>query len=241
LESRDVTKTTSPSTYFGIRLNDYNCIWSKDGDGVINDPCYITNVTFDTGSVIGCPGYGLSFQAASNGPNRGLTVRGTHFEGNGYGIGGTDSRDVDLVKWPGTVFEGNTVMGVDYNRDGRPDLSHIIRADSDGLILRNNYIYGIVDFPNRLVHISDSKNVKVFNNNFECKSIDDCIGISIWINASNADVQGNYISLKQGSGTGVGIMTSTGHRIVGNFIKGGKQKISATSNQNIIQSNMLLD
>jgi hypothetical protein len=240
-ESRDITKKSSPYTQFGIRFNDFNCIWSKDGGSAIDDPCYISNVTLDNGSVIGCPGFGLSFHPAANGPNRNLTVRGTHFEGNGHGIGGTDSRDVDLAKWPGTVFEGNTVAGVDYNRDGKPDLSHLIRADSDGLILRNNYIYGGVQFPNRLIHISESKNIKIVNNNLDCGSVDNCIGISLWNKAFNIDVQGNYISLKPGNGTGVDVTNSSGHTISGNFIRGGTQKIAGSDLQNTIQSNMFLD
>jgi hypothetical protein len=242
-ESKDSTRQTSPYTQFGIRFNDYDCIWSKDSDGIINDPCYITNVTLETGSIVGCPGFSLSFNpnpAAVKSPNRSLVVRGVYFEGNGNGIGGNDSRDVDLALWPGTVFEGNTVVGMDYNHDGQPDLAHLIRADSEGLILRNNEIRGIVGYGKMLVRTSESKNLKILNNNLDCSAVSGCTGVNLSSYTSNIDIQGNYIRLKDSSGIGISAEGSN-HRIIGNFIRGGQYDISVSGSQITVQSNMVLD
>jgi hypothetical protein len=239
-ESRDSTRSTSPYAQNGIRLNDFNCIWSKDSDGLINDPCFITNVTLENGSVIGCPGYSLTFVPSLNGPPRNLTVRGVYFEGNGYGNGGVDSRDVNLAKWPGVVFDGNTIVGVDYNGDGQPDLSHLIRVDSEGLILRNNEIYGIVGYSKKLIRTSESNNIAIYNNNFSCLNVDDCIAIGLDAITSDIEIQGNIITLKKGNGIGVSA-AGTGHRIVGNFFRGGQQSILTWGTPVIMQSNMKLD
>jgi hypothetical protein len=239
-EPADITldpRVRTLTTEFGIRLQDSGCLWDKDGDGKVDNPCYVTNVTFDGGVVVGAPSYGFSALMHPGGPNRNHVVRGMRFFGNGHKINTTESRDIDVTGVPGITFEGNTITGYDYNSDGIADLASLMRVESDNVVLRGNVFDGqVAGGLSTLVFANNASNIVVASNRFICDNSTYCNSLRLSTTTPNALVYNNIVDRSPASGTGIHAAGGDA-RISGNIVTGGDYAIESLGDRNVLLGN----
>ena len=176
---------------FGIYFQDNGCVSDPAGAA---EPCYIRDVVLDNGVVEGFGGYGFTAFPQGGGPSRQYVLRNLLFRDNGIGIGTTDARNVTLAGIPGTVFERNTVVGGDRDGNGIPDLTHLLRAESDDLVVRDNLFTGSVAPPvPAFLYITGGDNVSVTGNVFESAALPGVAPWKLGPAVTNEDVSGNVV------------------------------------------------
>jgi hypothetical protein len=225
------------TTEFGIRLQDSGCVWDANGDGYVNNPCYVANITFDGGYVVGAPSHGFSMLLWPGGPQRRYLVRGIRFYGNGHKINSTGSRDINVNGNPGLTFEGNTVVGADYNSDGVADLTSLMWVGSDNTVIRDNVFTGkVAGGQNALLYANYAGNIVIANNRFTCDNAAYCNSLKLSATTPGALVQGNSIDNSPVAGTGI-YAAGDDAQISGNFVIGGDYAIDARGHRSKLLGN----